>query len=348
MRPSHKTREQQRGRSETRGRSAATTTRRRRGHRRGRQSSNLTAFLWTTLAAYLSVVAFTDSAISSMLFGDDGYEQDPKRAQMRRGNARVENYREINDADLAFLRTGKQGLDSTTKADRPIVHVKRIEGAKAKRQRKQLERDPVAREVREELPPLSSILVNGQVAANANTTALLDYAIIGFAKTGTTSVHRHLATLTHTLDGEHCEMVVNDIVTLIRAIYRNDDHRRVQLSKDGSVEKRMRGIKCPQDIQSSAHNYARYFPETKLLVGIRHPIDWFESLYNYRLSNVPWKEMLPTSNLTRGEELRSSTGLNMGFYLFIILLQVAAQGVRECAPGAHPFTISCQRSERRP
>ena len=314
MRPSLKTREQRR-RSESRERSvlddvghATTTRRRRKGRRRGRHSSNLTAFVGTALAAYLSAVAFTDSAISSMLGFGSGDDQDPAGQMRARRNAR-ENYHEVNEAAQDFLRTGKQGLDSAKKSDKPRAHAKRIDDAKAKRQRKQLG-DPFVREelVRgEELPPMSSIIVNGNVvAANANTAMLLDYAIIGFAKTGTTSVHRHLADAhTYTLDGEHCEMVVNDTAKLIRAIY--DDHEmRVKNSKDGIVEKRMRGIKCPQDIQSSAQHYARYFPATKLLVGIRHPIDWFESLYNYRLSNVPWKEMLPTSNLTRGEEFRSS------------------------------------------
>jgi len=297
MRQSHKAREQQRGRRSEITRERSVTTRsRRKGHRRGRQSS-ITAFMWTALAAYLSVVAFTDSAISSILGFGNGVGHDPDRAgQMRARNTR-ENYHAVNEAEQAFLRTGKRGLDSTTKKEKPRVHVKRIKGAKAKLPREQLERDPIARE---ELPPLSSILVNGKVVPNANTAMLLDYAIIGFAKTGTTSVHRHLASAhTYTLNGEHCELVVNDTAKLIRAIY--DDHgMRVKNSQDGIVEKRKRGIKCPQDIQSSAHNYARYFPETKLLVGIRHPIDWFESLYNYRLSNVPWKEMLPTSNLTRG------------------------------------------------
>jgi hypothetical protein len=48
------------------------------------------------------------------------------------------------------------------------------------------------------------------------------------------------------------------------------------------------------------HNYAKYFPRTKLIVGIGHPVLWFESLYNFRVSNVPWKTMLPTSKLTKG------------------------------------------------
>jgi hypothetical protein len=44
--------------------------------------------------------------------------------------------------------------------------------------------------------------------------------------------------------------------------------------------------------------YSQYFPNTKLIVGIRHPVRWFESFYNYRISNNPWKELKPTHELT--------------------------------------------------
>lgn len=56
------------------------------------------------------------------------------------------------------------------------------------------------------------------------------------------------------------------------------------------------------DISSdwSMHNYAKHFPKTKLIIGVRHPIFWFQSLYNFRISNVPWKSILHTSKLTRG------------------------------------------------
>ena len=53
-----------------------------------------------------------------------------------------------------------------------------------------------------------------------------------------------------------------------------------------------RGYKSPFDITNrlthgrklGAMDYMRqYFPKTKLIVGVRHPIRWFESFYNFRL-----------------------------------------------------------------
>ena len=48
-----------------------------------------------------------------------------------------------------------------------------------------------------------------------------------------------------------------------------------------------RGYKSPVDVQNiRAINLIReYFPQTKLFIGIRHPIRWFESFYNHRIQN---------------------------------------------------------------
>lgn len=154
----------------------------------------------------------------------------------------------------------------------------------------------------EEFPPLSTLIDgNSIIAEGANISGLLDFSIIGFPKTGTTSVFRHLSDFTHSMPTERCDLVVNGTVKLVRDIYKDHD-RQIKQSKDGTAIKKLRGIKCPQDISSdwSMYNYAKYFPKTKLVVGIRHPIFQFESLYNFRVTNVPWKKMPPTSKLTRG------------------------------------------------
>lgn len=62
-----------------------------------------------------------------------------------------------------------------------------------------------------------------------------------------------------------------------------------------------RGIKCPQDIWSSAtsiqEGYKKYFYKTKLIIGLRHPVLWFESLYNFNVRNA--NKMAPTHKLKR-------------------------------------------------
>jgi len=46
-----------------------------------------------------------------------------------------------------------------------------------------------------------------------------------------------------------------------------------------------RCYKCPAEITEPhiLQYYAKYWPRTKLFVGVRHPIPWFESLYNFRV-----------------------------------------------------------------
>ncbi len=153
-------------------------------------------------------------------------------------------------------------------------------------------------------PPLSALIDNdGNIRDDVDVSGILDFAIIGFGKTGTTSILRHLSEMTDSLSKEHCDLVVNNSGQLLKDLY--EDHaRRVKLAKRNGeeLEDRLRGLKCPQDISSdhSIFNYAKHFPSTKLIVGIRHPVLWFESLYNFRVTNVPWKEMLPTKELTGG------------------------------------------------
>lgn len=153
-------------------------------------------------------------------------------------------------------------------------------------------------------PQLSTLIgSNGNIRDDVDVSGILDFAIIGFGKTGTTSILRNLSDLTDSLQKEHCDLVVNDAGKLLKDMYEDRERRLKQAKKRGEeLEDRLRGFKCPQDLSSdySMTNYAKYFPSTKLIVGIRHPVLWFESLYNFRVSNVPWKTMLPTSQLTKG------------------------------------------------
>lgn len=153
-------------------------------------------------------------------------------------------------------------------------------------------------------PPLSTLIGNdGNILDDVDVSGILDFAIVGFGKTGTTSILRHLSDMTDSLSKEHCDLVVNDSGKLLKDLYEDHAHRFKQAKRnDEEPEDRLRGLKCPQDIssESSIYNYAKYFPSTKLIIGIRHPVLWFESLYNFRVTNVPWKAMLPTSELTRG------------------------------------------------
>ena len=75
---------------------------------------------------------------------------------------------------------------------------------------------------------------------------------------------------------------MSDTVTAIRT---NNNDTNIIIQKNISY---IRGYKSPGDIRSPYAIQAlnNYFPNTLLIVGIRHPVLWFESLYNFKLQNL--------------------------------------------------------------
>jgi hypothetical protein len=49
----------------------------------------------------------------------------------------------------------------------------------------------------------------------------------------------------------------------------------------------LRGYKSPNDIENdrAVNKLHEHYPQTKLFVGLRHPVYWFESFYNHRIQN---------------------------------------------------------------
>jgi hypothetical protein len=108
---------------------------------------------------------------------------------------------------------------------------------------------------------------------------LLDFAIIGFPKAGTSTLMLYLENQTesvHMFHHERCEMGWNQHVPLLVDLHKYYQGPHVKM-----------GIKCPRDLEVdlALSNYHTYFPRTKFIVGIRHPIQWFQSFYNFRITN---------------------------------------------------------------
>jgi hypothetical protein len=211
---------------------------------------------------------------------------------------------EVDREDGKFLQTGK--VPNKSISQKSSTGMKK--GAFQRRKRNRLVRGThlSLAEMNGWLSLQEVLGSDGKISSHEDISWLLDFAIIGFAKTGTTSMLRHLSEeLTHMLPSESCGLADenNGIAKLVKDMYA-DRSKRLEIAEiNGEIlDELPRGIKCPQDISSefSMHNYAKYFPKTKLIVGIRHPVLWFESLYNFRVSNVPWKKMLHTNLLTRG------------------------------------------------
>ena len=86
----------------------------------------------------------------------------------------------------------------------------------------------------------------------------------------------HQSPHTKVAQKERCELGTGRQAKLVRDLYTE--------LPEGPYK---RGIKCPRDLENefSISNYNKYFPGVHFLVGIRHPVLWLESFYNFRVFN---------------------------------------------------------------
>ena len=115
-------------------------------------------------------------------------------------------------------------------------------------------------------PPLESLVQEYNVTGDASW--LLHFAIIGFPKCGTSTLMFHLQNHPEVqiFSDERCDMAFNKQARLIRDLYHE--------FPEGDYA---RGLKCPMDVESTQlgmPNYLQYFPTTRFLIGIRHPVLW--------------------------------------------------------------------------
>ena len=126
------------------------------------------------------------------------------------------------------------------------------------------------------LPPLETIIdEDGNVIGNPQV--LLQFSVIGFGKCGTSS-------LMHWLEMHPELQMLNQEVW---ALTGRDPARLIRRLHKKLTANLKRGYKCPGDVlaQFVMEYYRKYWPRTKLFVGIRHPVLWFQSLYNFRASS---------------------------------------------------------------
>jgi Sulfotransferase domain len=140
-------------------------------------------------------------------------------------------------------------------------------------------------------PPLDSLIGDTYLNISGNVQFLLDFAILGFPKCGTSTMMRWLNQhpSASVIDTEVYDLMQNRPAQLVNRLY--------QLPKGDSYK---RGYKSPNDIyQSHVLRYLQTFwPETRILVGLRHPVRWFESLYNFKVNN--YESMKPPQELVGG------------------------------------------------
>eukprot|EP00567_Pseudictyota_dubia_P012275 CAMPEP_0197439530 /NCGR_PEP_ID=MMETSP1175-20131217/6239_1 /TAXON_ID=1003142 /ORGANISM="Triceratium dubium, Strain CCMP147" /LENGTH=317 /DNA_ID=CAMNT_0042969457 /DNA_START=114 /DNA_END=1067 /DNA_ORIENTATION=+ len=113
---------------------------------------------------------------------------------------------------------------------------------------------------------------------------LLDFAIVGFPKTGTSFMEHYLFNTeeTHLDNREHCLGKENNIDALENLVNKYG-FEMDKYTDDGVPVKN--AIKCPHELYGEYNlaNYERYLPDIKFIVSLRHPVWWFQSYYNYKL-----------------------------------------------------------------
>jgi len=126
-------------------------------------------------------------------------------------------------------------------------------------------------------PDIDSI-VTGKYNVTGDMSFLVDFAIIGFPKCGTSTMMEYLDQSPHTkvAQKEKCELGTGRQAKLVRDLYAE--------LPPGNFK---RGIKCPRDLENeyAINKYTELLPNTNFLVGLRHPVKWFESFYNFRVYN---------------------------------------------------------------
>ena len=159
-----------------------------------------------------------------------------------------------------------------------------------------------------------------------HTLPRLDFAIPGFPKCGTSTLmyYLHHHPEIHMFPRERCEMTSNDPSPLL--------HDLAHINKNGSKWP-LTGIKCPRELESGAipKHYSKHYGTAdppKLLVGIRHPVLWFESFYNHRVRNG--NAMHPDPNAFIGKCRRRMHGVctnRAAFHAYLASLMGQKDGI---------------------
>lgn len=127
-------------------------------------------------------------------------------------------------------------------------------------------------------PQLDNLIEKTSQKIITDVQFILDFAIIAHPKTATSNLQNwfrsHPEIQMH--ENENHALAKGNPAELVSNLYD---------LKPGWTYKR--GYKAPRDliIGESLHAIDTYWPTTKLIVGLRHPVLWFESFYNFRVHN---------------------------------------------------------------
>lgn len=164
---------------------------------------------------------------------------------------------------------------------------------------------------------------NKQNAKPKGPRPKLDFLIAGFSKCGTTTLVHAFAAHNETDISLRERCAIGGANLADGSAYAKLTEVVWELSPDPKVK---RGVKCPISLRShrTLSLLTRHSPETKLIFGVRHPVHFFESHYNYRITELYDKNLKapipPIETLTGGNEWRGVTTRNARFDVFLLQL----------------------------
>ena len=143
-------------------------------------------------------------------------------------------------------------------------------------------------------PTLQQLISQDGQHVIGDVSHLLDWAVLGFPKCGTTTLLGYLDTETsHGLQHERCELAHHGedaVVDVVKSLYE-------ELPQENNMK---HGLKCPGGISTRyLHRMTEFFYKTKIIIGLRHPVLWFQSYYNYRIEHK--YDMPPPQDLLKSQ-----------------------------------------------
>lgn len=116
--------------------------------------------------------------------------------------------------------------------------------------------------------------------ADANGT-IMDFVIAGFPKCGTTTMEGNLGALAPMPVADVCTPLANTLY------YAHRGWPNKYPDEAGRNDTKLyRGTKCPQFVDDLS-DWSQKVPRTLVIVGIRHPVLWFQSFWNMQAQNFP-------------------------------------------------------------
>jgi len=157
-----------------------------------------------------------------------------------------------------------------------------------------------------------------------NASMSLDFVIAGFPKCGTTTLVYAFRDHEETDVGskEKCAFTSPQISDS-RAVQRMYMESLLELNQSPDMK---RGMKCPTGIKNadSIERLHMHSPQAKVIIGVRHPVFFLQSYYNYRITEhytKNWKEAIPSIDSLVGlTDWRGVSTDSARFELFLMQL----------------------------